>query len=279
MTSTKGSGLMAAAWQAYRRHFGSLMGAMAVIGCVSAMAFVPLLFMAVPETAFLCWLCPVMYVLLVLPLRGNAACCLQDALADQCPLSPKLISLAGYGRKLLRGVIALLWAVPMMLALIAGYFSFAGDLDAMTLYAMIVKLGGGDDFTGVKMVALFYLLMLLLICAGLFFHCMTRHSAAAGAHLTMKLRLKGMGIHLLSLTLFVPFGVAAFFPVSAYVRDIMAAVDAFLSDFVLAVPDPVPCLIMVAGAALVLLMPVIPLRNLLLAALSRQAANREESAP
>jgi len=60
MTSTKGTGLMAA-WQAYRRHFGSLMGSMAVIGCVSAMAFVPLLFMAVPETAFLCWLCPVMF--------------------------------------------------------------------------------------------------------------------------------------------------------------------------------------------------------------------------
>ena len=65
--------ILLCAWRTYTAHFGALLQGFLLQAVVCLIALAPLLFLSVPQAAPLAWLCPVLFVLLVLPMRQNAA--------------------------------------------------------------------------------------------------------------------------------------------------------------------------------------------------------------
>lgn len=98
----------------YVRHFGELLEAFVVELALRGVCLVPLLFLLLPEYAYLAWLSVPLYVLIALPARQNYALALQDMLHGGTVLSPRLISTRRYFFKLRRGLIGTvkiaLWA-------------------------------------------------------------------------------------------------------------------------------------------------------------------------
>ena len=60
--------ILLCAWRTYTAHFGALLQGFLLQAVVCLIALAPLLFLSVPQAAPLAWLCPVLFVLLVLSL-------------------------------------------------------------------------------------------------------------------------------------------------------------------------------------------------------------------
>lgn len=117
----------------YGRHFGELLEAFILELALRGVCLVPLLFLLLPECAYLAWLCVPLYVLIALPARQNYALALQDMLHGGTVLSPRLISTERYFHKLWRGLIG---TVKMAL--------WASLLVVMTVTLLQLANGKGD---------------------------------------------------------------------------------------------------------------------------------------
>lgn len=266
----------------YGKNFADLMGAYLVEAALRAICLTPLLFLLLPETAMLAWLCVPMYILIALPARQNYAIALQDMLHGGRVFSPRLISMDGYWGKLGRGLLGMLkmlcWlALPaagilLMLQIYFGEGELAGfvmglwgvtgrdGLSAMRWFRML----GGDTVGGLVNLMLVVLATFLLPVIGCAVHCGSRHAAALeDKKLLRGARLKLMALWGLGFLAFIPFAAVV---LTLLLGDLKTFVLGFAEMF-LTKSFSAPALgekLYIIGAAFVLLfLTVVPLKQLI----------------
>lgn len=263
----------------YKKNFPQLMLALLVELVLRAIALCPLLFRTDAALAPLAWLTVPLYLLIVLPARENYALALQDMLNGGSVFSVRLISTEQYGKKLLRGLKGTLCMLCWSALTIAGvgllYAAVKGLVDGITLLRIFAAIGG-SVMDGVAIVAAAVAGSILIILLGCAVHSGTRHAIAMGDRKLMKgNRLRLTGLWFAGLVLVVPF---------------VAVAVAALGDFALSLIHELKSLklpaftlnfrqtLLLAGGALVLLCPVLPLKNLLPAVYLRGVKEQDHDA-
>ena len=259
------------AWRVYTGHFGATMKFLVVEACMTLAAFTPLLFLTNAELKVLALLVIPFYLLLVLWARVNAAAAMRDAFGGGSLFSYQLADPEGYGKKLAyglkRGLLLVLWAIPMIAALYIAWTNYYGygDVDVFTLMRNIKSFGGNDVVTGVLYLALIFLATVLLLAFGCAFHSGDRHAFVRNDPKLVK------GHHgkivlcwLCSLVALLPLIVAIVAAVAYYVP-VLKEITSYVMTKEKTLPDPKPVVIMLAAGAL-LTIPLLPLRSLIPAA-------------
>ena len=248
----------------YKKNFAPLMLCLLVQGVLRFIALTPLLFLADKALAPLALLALPSYLLIALPARQNVALALQDMISGGSVFSLRLLSTADYGRKLLHGLkgtlCMLLWSALTLSGVTLLFLSFKGLTDGFTLMGVFYVIGGSVA-DGVWIVLGALCASTLLILLGCALHSGSRHAASLGNKALLRgNRLRLMGLWFLGLMLVVPF---------------LAVVGVVLGDFALSLPAALrnmqlPSLTLTASqwgmlivSAAVLLLPLLPLKNLL----------------
>lgn len=248
----------------YKKNFAPLMLCLLVQGVLRFIALTPLLFLADKALAPLALLALPLYLLIALPARQNVALALQDMIGGGSVFSLRLLSTADYARKLLRGLkgtlCMLLWSALTITGIALLFLSFKGLTDGFTLMGVFYVIGGSVA-DGVWIVLGALCASTLLILLGCALHSGSRHAAAlVDKALLRGNRLRLMGLWFLGMLLVIPF---------------VIVVIAVLGSFILSLPDALrnmqlPSLTLTASqwgmlivSAAVLLLPLLPLKNLL----------------
>ena len=248
----------------YKKNFAPLMLCLLVQGVLRFIALTPLLFLADKALAPLALLALPLYLLIALPARQNVALALQDMISGGSVFSLRLLSTADYGHKLLRGLkgtlCMLLWSALTLSGVTLLFLSFKGLTDGFTLMGVFYVIGGSVA-DGVWIVLGALCASTLLILLGCALHSGSRHAAALGDKPLLRgNRLRLMGLWFLGMLLVIPF---------------VIVVIAVLGSFILTLPEALrnmrlPSLTLTASqwgmllvSAAVLLLPLLPLKNLL----------------
>jgi len=248
----------------YKKNFAPLMLCLLVQGVLRFIALTPLLFLADKALAPLALLALPLYLLIALPARQNVALALQDMIGGGSVFSLRLLSTADYARKLLRGLkgtlCMLLWSALTLSGVTLLFLSFKGLTDGFTLMGVFYVIGGSVA-DGVWIVLGALCASTLLILLGCALHSGSRHAAALGDKALLRgNRLRLMGLWFLGMLLVIPF---------------VIVVIAVLGSFILTLPEALrnmqlPSLTLTASqwgmllvSAAVLLLPLLPLKNLL----------------
>ena len=248
----------------YKKNFAPLMLCLLVQGVLRFIALTPLLFLADKALAPLALLALPLYLLIALPARQNVALALQDMISGGSVFSLRLLSTADYGRKLLRGLkgtlCMLLWSALTLSGVTLLFLSFKGLTDGFTLMGVFYVIGGSVA-DGVWIVLGALCASTLLILLGCALHSGSRHAASLGDKALLRgNRLRLMGLWFLGMLLVIPF---------------VIVVIAVLGSFILTLPEALrnmqlPSLTLTASqwgmlfvSAAVLLLPLLPLKNLL----------------
>lgn len=267
--------------KAYAHNFADLMLAFLLQALLRAMCLTPLLFLLSAELSCLAWLCVPMYVLIVLPARQNYALAMQDMLHGGRVFSPRLISTDRYLHKLGRGLIGLVkaafWlALPvLMVVLMVQVSKGQGALASwvMSLWGITRRDGftamewfqrfGSDVLNGLKHILMIVASTFLLPFIGCMVHCGTRHAVALEEKSLLKgTRLKLCVLWCLSLLVFVPFAAVFGVTLGSNLRLFISGfAEMFLSKS-FSVPELGEKLYLIAAAFAVLVLPVVPLRQL-----------------
>ena len=173
------------AWKAYTASFGETMKFLLVEACLTLICLAPLLFLN--QKGMAVWACAsaVLWVLVMIPARMNAALAMRDGLRGGPLCSPVLAEGKNYGRKLGFGLkrlgFLILWSAPLIALAIEVRIHFSGDIDSFTVLRMIKNdLGGGDQLRGILTVAGMIVAALLTLMIGCAFHSGARHAFAQG---------------------------------------------------------------------------------------------------
>lgn len=248
----------------YKKNFAPLMLCLLVQGVLRCIALTPLLFLADKALAPLALLALPLYLLIALPARQNVALALQDMIGGGSVFSLRLLSTADYARKLLRGLkgtlCMLLWSALTITGIALLFLSFKGLTDGFTLMGVFYVIGGSVA-DGVWIVLGALCASTLLILLGCALHSGSRHAAAlVDKALLRGNRLKLMALWFLGLMLMLPFA---------------AVVVTVLGSFILTLPEALrnmqlPSLTLTVSqwgvlfvSVAVLLLPLLPLKNLL----------------
>ena len=135
------------AFRVYKGHFGDTVKFLVVEGCITLAVFTPLLFLTDDGLKLLALLAIPFYLLLVLWARVNAAAAMRDAFGGGSLFSYQLADPEDYGKKLAyglkRGLLLVLWAIPMIAALYIAWTNYYGygDVDVFTLMRNIKSFG------------------------------------------------------------------------------------------------------------------------------------------
>lgn len=263
--------------QVYRAYWKE--GALCVLFqlVLRLMAFVPLLFLAAKETKPLALLCIPLYILIVLPARQNMALAMQSAFGGGPLFGMQLVSMQNYWGKVARGLkragLLMLWGGLWIAATVLAVVVYTGETDVFTVLRAVMTLGGGSTVQGIKVLLMIYAATLLPLVIGVAFHSGARHAEACGdATLVRGHRLGVVLWWLAGLLALVPF-LAATVAVSAdYVSALSAALSGALNSFGkggLALPPLDQKAYLIGGAVVLLLLPLLPLKQLLPAAYLR----------
>lgn len=266
------------AWKVYRAHPGDVLLTLFIQILFRLMAAAPLLLLSARETAVWSLLCLPLYILIVLPARQNAAEAMQDALDGGRMFSLRLVSTRDYGRKVLRGVkqalLLLLWGILWVAATALAVFvatgkTIEGVTDVFTLVRTLMALGGGSSIQGAKIVILIYLATLLPLMVGFAFHSGTRHAVALGDKSLVKGRRGGiMLLWLTGLATVIPFAAVTAAVGTSFASALFEAL-ANIGTEAVALPPVGQNVYLIAAALVVLLLPLIPIKQLLPAAYLR----------
>ena len=260
------------AYGALKSRKGETLKFLALEAALTGMCLAPLLFLT--EKGFwryLAVLAVPMWLGIKVPARLNAAAALGDC-AEGGPLfSLGLASTENYGKKVLYGLrqlaLLLVWAAPLIAALVYAYDKYAGDTDGLTVMSMIHSFGGGDMKTGVIYLLLILAGTVLLAFAGMGFHSGDRYARAAGQKGLLKgKRPKVLLCRICSLVCLLPLIIAAALTAMRYMP-LLNDVSGVLSGDV-SLPDTRTSLI-ILGIGAVLTVPLIPLRSMITAAYVR----------
>ena len=272
--------ILLCAWRTYTAHFGALLQGFLLQAVVCLIALAPLLFLSVPQAAPLAWLCPVLFVLLVLPMRQNAAQALASLLdGAEYPLG-QVVSFQDYGRKLLcslrQGLWLVVWGLPCLAVTVGMSMAYNGLVDAFTLMRFFMDLGGGKFTQGLLVGFGIYALTVLLLLVGMAFLSWRRHGdarqlpgSAVRGH-----RLRLLVANLAGALTYVPFLVAVALIGRGYVSQLLAAISGLATGSV-TLPPLTDNLYLVGIAFLVLLYPLLPLKALIPAAFAQALPSKK----
>ena len=283
------------AWTLYRRYFPQMMLGLLLQIVLRLIVATPLLFLAAQETRVLALMTLPLFVLIVLPARQNAAQVMARLHQGYGFDLMGFVSFENYGKKLLHGLkttlLMLLWALPFIvatgfLAFVYGGKTIEGVTDTFTVLRTVINLGNhqlvktllpvSDTATirGVMAIIVMYLLTALPILIGWAFHSGSRHAAALG----VKLRSRGrvMGVWFLSLVTLVPFIVTAGAISMGFLKQLLGALSA-IGQGSFSLPPLEKNMWLLVAAFVVLLLPVIPFKQLLPAACVHKQTIHEEA--
>lgn len=270
--------VLKAALAEYKKNFPQLCLALLVELVLRAIALSPLVFLADKALAPLAYLAIPLYILIALPARQNYALALQDMMNGGSVFSLQLISTKDYGRKLLRGakglVCILLWSLLTIAGVSLLYAAVMGLVDFITLMRIFSAIGG-TVMDGVMIVAAAVAASCLLIVLGCAVHSGARHAVALGDKKLLKgNRLRLMALWFLGCVLVVPFAAVVVAALGDYALTLIASLKNLqLPAFTLNVKQAA----MLIGGAVVLLVPVLPLKNLLPAVYLRKVKEARDA--
>lgn len=270
--------VLKAALAEYKKNFPQLCLALLVELVLRAIALSPLVFLADKALAPLAYLAIPLYILIALPARQNYALALQDMMNGGSVFSLQLISTKDYGKKLLRGVKGLVCILLWSLLTIAGvsllYAAVMGLVDFITLMRIFSAIGG-TVMDGVMIVAAAVAASCLLIVLGCAVHSGARHAVALGDKKLLKgNRLRLIALWFLGCVLVVPFAAVVVAALGDYALTLIASLKNLqLPAFTLNVKQ----VAMLIGGAVVLLVPVLPLKNLLPAVYLRKVKEARDA--
>lgn len=270
--------VLKAALAEYKKNFPQLCLALLVELVLRAIALSPLVFLADKALAPLAYLAIPLYILIALPARQNYALALQDMMNGGSVFSLQLISTKDYGKKLLRGVKGLVCILLWSLLTIAGvsllYAAVMGLVDFITLMRIFSAIGG-TVMDGVMIVAAAVAASCLLIVLGCAVHSGARHAVALGDKKLLKgNRLRLIALWFLGCVLVVPFAAVVVAALGDYALTLIASLKNLqLPAFTLNVKQAA----MLIGGAVVLLVPVLPLKNLLPAVYLRKVKEARDA--
>lgn len=261
------------AWQVYRSHPGDALLTLLLEIILRLIALAPLLLLSTKATTPWALLSVPLYLLIVLPARQNAAEAMQDALAGERLFSIRLVSTAGYGRKLLQGLkqmgFLLLWGLLWIAATAFAIFAYAGTIDVFTLLRGLMTLGGGSSIQGAKIVIVIYCLTLLPLLIGLAFHSGSRHAIALGDKTLVKgQRGKILLLWLTGLVTIIPFALVTVVVGMNFLSSLSQAL-ANIGTGSMSLPPVGQNVYWILAALVVLLLPLMPIKQLLPAAYLR----------
>ena len=173
------------AWKAYARSVSGILIFLLTETCLMLICLAPLLFLTKKGMGPGAWLTPILWILVMLPARMNAAGGMLNALRGGSLGSRVLVETENYVAKLVCGLkrlgFLLLWSAPLTGLLIVGWNHFAGNMDSFTVLRMIKNdLGGGDQMRGLRNVGLILTGTLVILMMGCAFHSGARHAFARG---------------------------------------------------------------------------------------------------
>ena len=270
------------AFRVYTGHIGATVKFTVVELCMTAAAFSPVLFLVEDGLKPLALLAGPFYILLMFWARVNAAKAMKGALNGDSLFTQQLAEPAEYGRKLLYGIsrmiMLLLWAAPLIAAVVIARVHMAGETDGFTVMRMIKSFGGGDLMTGVVYLILILIATILLLAFGCAFHSGDRHAFAAGKpKLIRRHHGKIVLCWLCALATILPILIAAVVLIFRYLP-VLQDLNGFMSGSV-HLPSTKTSLLIV-GIGAVLTIPLLPLRSLITAAfvngLDREAGDGEK---
>lgn len=286
------------AWTLYRRYFPQMMLGLLLQIILRLIVVTPLLFLAAQETRALALLCVPLFVLIVLPARQNAAQVTARLNQGYGFDLMGLVSFQDYGRKLLRGLkttgCMLLWALPWIAATVFAAFVYGGKTiegvtDTFTVLRTVISLGNHDlvktllpisdtaTIRGIAAILVAYLLTALPILVGWAFHAGSRHAAALQTSMKGR-RLRVMGAWFLGLLTLVPFIAVTAGVGAGYVNQLLSALSS-LGQGSISLPPLNQNVWLIAAAFVLLLLPVIPYKQLITAScVHGQALDAEVSA-
>ncbi len=257
---------------AYRTVSGQKTEAMKLLAteiALSGICLAPLLFLTEEgPLKYLAALTGILWLLVKVPARLNAAAAMQDSLGEGKLFSLRLADPGNYGEKVgyafgRLGLLAL-WSLPVIAALLFAWERYAGQKDGFRTMDMIYQFGGQDMKTGIFYLLLILAGLILIVLLGAGFHSGDRHAFV----LDEKKLLKGKRANVLlcwicSLVFVLPLIIAAGIAVSRYIP--------LLDDVsgVVAGDMPMPSTretLVILGAGAVLSLPMLPLRSMVTAA-------------
>ena len=252
----------------YFGHFGATAKFTVVELCMTAAALTPALFLTENGLKYLALLAVPFWILLMFWARVNAAEAMKDALNGGSLFSMRLAEPEGYGKKLLYGirrmVMLLLWAAPLIAAVVIARVHMSGETDGFTVLRMIKGFGGGDLMTGVLYLTLILVATILLLAFGCAFHSGDRHAFAAGkAKLLRGHHGKIVLCWICALAAVLPLLIAAVILVFRYLPTLQDL------NGIMAGTSRLPATkdsLIIAGVGTVLTIPLLPLRSLITAA-------------
>ena len=266
----------------YARNFADLMQAFLVQVLLRAMCLTPLLFLLSEEFGYLAWLCVPMFVLIVLPARQNYAIAMQDMLHGGSVFTARLISTERYLYKLWRGVIGLLkavvWLALPVAAVLLMYQIYKGEGEfsqyVMSLWGVTerdgfsamrwFKLLGRDTIDGLKNILMVVAASFMLPVIGCMVHSGARHAVALEDKTLLRgSRLKMWVIWVLSLMVFLPFVAVVGVTLGSNLKLFVSGfAEMFLSQS-FDIPELGERLYLLAGAFVLLFLPMVPLKQLI----------------
>ncbi len=266
----------------YKKNLPDLLLALLLELALRAIALTPLMCLASDTFAWGAWLCVPLYLLIVLPARQNYALALQDMMEGGRVLSVRLVSMENYGGKLLRGLLGLarllVWgALPIagIGALVAVYY---GVVDGFTALRLFSQLGGGSTTDGVFVIVALIAASLLLPLFGCAFHSGSRHAAALGDRRLVRGRRTGLvALWMLGLLLLLPFAAVLLITAGDWAVSFISQLSSALlsGELSLSLGNRVYILI---AAVLALVLPVLPVKNMLPAVYLRLAKESNNDA-
>ena len=264
----------------YKKNFGPLCLALLAELVLRGIALCPVLFLADQKLSPLALLAIPLYVLIVLPARQNYALALQDMMNGGSVFSTQLICTKDYGKKLLRGVkgmlCILLWSLLTIGSVALLYAAFMGfwGLDVITLMRICSSIGG-DVVKGMVMILCGIAATALLILLGCAVHSGSRHAHAMGDKKLLKGNRLGLtALWFLGCVLLIPFLVVAAFTLGDFAVTVVSALKNMQMPALSLNAQQAAMLI---AGAVVLLFPVLPLKNLLPAVYLRKVKEASDA--
>ena len=262
----------------YKKNFGGLMLMTLIQLLIRLAVLAPLFFLTSKQLKPLAALAPVLYILLIAPLRRNAAKMYRD-LAEGRPLQLKgLFSFGRYSEKMsgaaAAGIHLLPWAIPVIAATVYIILAYNGVImDVFTLLRSVMDLGnlewvkamlaGTSSATirGVIVIMTAYLLTFLILSIGCALNSWRRFARSGEK---MKRGSGLMRCRIIGGATMIPFLAVAVVVSRDYLSKLLDAVSGMIGGG-LKLP-PMDGMVYVVGAAFVLLyLPRIPLSSIITA--------------
>lgn len=253
----------------WRKHLGLLLRIQLTGVLMHLLVCTPLLFLTRESTALLALCCIPLYYALIPPLKLNRAELYAALAAGKETQLLHLASGMGYRNKVLLGIVQhILYAValiPFFICIGIGRDMYYGQTDGFTVLRNLAQTAGGDWLDGLLAALGVVVCSLLPWLAYRILHAWFDHGCALRVR---KGFMRGRYLRLLrawltSIAAWAPFAAVCAVTLGAYAASLPSSIADIIKGTV-AIPSPTPSLLVIAGACVVLLLPLLPFRQVVM---------------